>query len=421
MIRDLLKKAAGPIAWFLSWFIGGPDHNRRIERLFLILFALAIPLGGWGVWELWLLILEQLGDRFSFFDEKTDGKTVADILRNLSFTVAGIIAALFGFFQLHNAARRTRISDDQVRVAFEAERNDRFVKAAQLLKEDSPAVQMAGIEALKRLAREPTANYRRTVVELLAGFIRTETGPAGIAAREKQNEVQALELRKLRIDASTDDDAAEAPPPVPEEEEEEAARTETPEPRPRPSEPVATAFRALTELTSDASLEEREQVTLGRLVDLRRCDLRGLDQAGAKCRHWLLVEANLGNANLMDAKLSGADLWGADLERAKLVGADLRDANLAYANLWGANLRDANLRGATLRDATLRGATLRGAKLWDAKLENANLRDATLDFTLYVKTEQLAAARNVTWPDHVPRPESGPYAAREATTDDTAP
>ncbi|MEO1041382.1 MAG: pentapeptide repeat-containing protein [Pseudomonadota bacterium] len=391
-IADALKKAAGGVAWCLSWFIGGPDRNRRIERLFLILFALAIPLGGLGVWQLWLLILEQLGEGFSFFQEETDsqkgtdGKTVADILRNLSFTVAGIIAALFGFFQLHNAARRTRISDDQVRVALEAERNDRFVKAAQLLKEDSPAVQMAGIEALKRLAREPKANYRRTVVELLAGFIRTETGPAGIAAREKQNEVQALELRRLRIDARTDEDAAEAPPPVPEEEEEEAARTETPEPHPRPSEPVATAFRALTELTSDASLEEREQVTLGMLVDLRRCDLHGLDQPKAKCRHWLLVEANLEDANLWDANLGGA--------------------NLEDANLWDANLGGANLGGVKLGGANLRAANLRGAKL---------------DFTRHVKTEQLAGAWHVTWPDHVPWPKSGRYAAREATTDDTAP
>ena len=56
--------------------------------------------------------------------------------RSLTFGAAGVVGAVFGLFQLYNAAYRSRLTkedvavkDRDVGVKQEAERNDRFVKA----------------------------------------------------------------------------------------------------------------------------------------------------------------------------------------------------------------------------------------------------------------------------------------------------
>ncbi|MEO1657316.1 MAG: pentapeptide repeat-containing protein [Pseudomonadota bacterium] len=356
------------------------EPGRRVENAFLVLFFLFLTLALGAlivavtpIWtpfdqDYWFGACERVS-RAGRNLGCQDPSERAEIIRNLLFAFAGGTGAIFGLFQLHNSAKRTRIGDDEARISFEAERNDRFVKAAELLRHDNAAIQMAGIVALQRLAQEPKADYRRTVIELLAGFIRAETGPDGVKNKARQERVRTLELRKLQGAVGDDEGEASAP-----QDDKAATDDDAPvvaEEAPRPSEPVAAAFRALTVLTSDHELTEDEQRAFGQLVDLRGCDLRGLDQPGASCIAWRLNGANLG----------GANLWG--------------------ANLWGANLGSANL--------------------WDADLRRANLGYANLDFTVGVKTEQLVHALNVTWPRHVPRPTEGPYAEAKDSTDPAAP
>ncbi|MEM0928936.1 MAG: pentapeptide repeat-containing protein [Pseudomonadota bacterium] len=398
------------------------EPGQRVENAFLVLFFVFLTFALGGLIAAFTPIWTPFDQDYWFGDcERVSraGQNLAcqdpsersEIIRNLLFAFAGGTGAIFGLFQLHNSAKRTRISDDEARISFEAERNERFVKAAQLLKEESPAVQMAAINAFERLALEDRANYRETVISVLAGFIRAETGPfsklqknASQAVKEAAPSAQETEVKDGEENGRV---SAQAPT-------DEKAKTQ---PK-RPTESVTEAIKALSVLTKEG-LSETQQITAGKLVDLRSCWLQGLDHPDGHCANWNLQraeleDADLERANLRDANLRRANLVAADLERANLWGANLRRAKLGGADLERANLRDANLRHAELRGTNLRRAVLVDADLEDADLEHAdlkraNLGGADLDFTRGVKTEQLAEALYVTWPDHVNRPAEGRY------------
>ncbi|MEM9285658.1 MAG: pentapeptide repeat-containing protein [Pseudomonadota bacterium] len=396
--------------------VSGNTAEERLERFFfrafitaLVLAIAGLVLANFGVWQ---PFGGELGNSEKLLRDAETSREKSEILRNLFFAAAGLVGAVGGLFQLHNSAKRTRINseqsataDKQRQINYEAERNDRFVKASELLKSESEAVQIAGIYALQRLAEESEAEYREIVIRVLAGFVRTMTGPEGRAQRaitQLQEAAKVLETGGASL------------------------RDESPSGRDeRPGEAVNAAMDALMTLTDP----EKGGEGLGHLVDLRRCRLVGLDQPVRQMIGWRLdgadfTRANLGRAYLGRAYLGGANLGGANLGGAYLGGANLGGANLGGANLGGANLRSAKLEDAKLEDANLgvanlgganlRGAYLRSAKLEGAKLEGANLGGAnlggvTLDLTRGVKTEQLAQALYVTWPDHVPRPKEGKY------------
>ena len=354
--------------------------DRAAERFFYMLFLFAFVVVVWSL--AWLAgrqgdvaELNQDAIQLSYWLPNCDpglAKTcpspndVAELIRNLFFAIAGLVGALFGLFQLHNSAKRTRISGDQARIAFEAERNERFVKAAQLLKEDSPAVQMAAINAFQRLALEDRANYRETVIRVLAGFIRAETGPFSELQRNTAAAEAAAALADDEDSAQPQGDENPSPASTP-------ADETHPEQPVQPTEPVAEALKALSVLTR-VGLGHADQIKMGKLVDLRSCQLDGMDHPGGHCAGW------------------------------NFQGAKLRQANLGLAQL-----QKANLEGAQLQKAKLEGAQLQKAKLGGAQLQKANLLGVDLVFTSGVKTEQLAQALNVTWPDHVPRPAEGKY------------
>lgn len=315
--------------------MAGEEPARRTETLFLRAFIVALVLviaGGVSLWAGWWSPFGgDLGPGFQLVSSRTTPQELAEILRNLSFTVAGTVGALFGLFQLHNAARRTRISEDDSRTGFEAERNERFVKAAGLLGNDDPAVQMAGVAALERLGLEEGANYADTAIEVLVSFVRNLTGPEAQARYRAEQGAEATSTPDEHEGAEEDGDA-EVSPGGPD----------------RPTEPVFAAIRALSRLSHVAGQAD-ETARRGRLVDLRSCWLHGLDFPGIPMGKWRLQGANLGGAELGRADLGGANLW------------------------------------------------------------RANLGGATLDFIKGVESDQLQNARNVTWPDGVPRPKEGRY------------
>ena len=102
-------------------------------------------------------------------------------------------------------------------------------------------------------------------------------------------------------------------------------------------------------------------------ADLSQADLSRADLSGAK-----LIRADLWAAKLIRADLSGAELSGAKLSGAKLSGADLSGANLSRADLSGANLSGADLSKAELGRAKLSKAELSGAKLKRGEVETGN-------------------------------------------------
>jgi hypothetical protein len=71
--------------------------------------------------------------------------------------------------------------------------------------------------------------------------------------------------------------------------------------------------------------------------------------------------------NCAAAPLRGTDWHGCDKSGYLMVGADLRDANLANVNFTGANLSYADLSGADIRNTQFNKAILSGAKWVDGK------------------------------------------------------
>lgn len=119
----------------------------------------------------------------------------------------------------------------------------------------------------------------------------------------------------------------------------------------------------------------RPIANLGCRATLSRCDLRGINLAGAHLRERNLSDANLKGTILVRANLKGANLKGADLKDASLIGANLSGANLKDVTLKGASLTGANLTDVDLRGANLKDANLTNADLFGARLKGANVKD----------------------------------------------
>ena len=154
LLRGFWAVIRSVFVWMFRQFVS-QDPAERIETAFLGAFKLALLLviGAlltlWAGW--WQLFGGDLNPEFQLVDRGTSSTELAELLRNLSFTVAGAVGALFGLFQLHNAARRTRISDDEAATSFQQERNERFVSIANLLASSNPVNQLSGMVAMRKL------------------------------------------------------------------------------------------------------------------------------------------------------------------------------------------------------------------------------------------------------------------------------
>jgi uncharacterized protein YjbI with pentapeptide repeats len=247
-----------------------------------------------------------------------------------------------------------------VRRALEATREgqvaDRYSRAIEQIGSAMVDVQIGGVYALERVARDSPPDHP-TVMEVLAAFIRGHS--------------------HLQWPVHGPDDG-----PAPE-------RTMRPE--------VQAALTVIGR--RDPSHDQQP-------IDLSRSDLSGADLSGAKladgCLNGaVLAQAKLADAVLTRAGLSGADLIGADLTHADLTHADLTHADLTHAvlpqarlesaglagaKLIGAHLNDADLTRASLARADLTGAHLRGTKLIETNLTEANLTEAVLTGAVLART-----------------------------------
>ena len=239
-----------------------------------------------------------------------------------------------------------------VRRALDATREgqvaDRYSRAIEQIGSAMVDVQIGGVYALERVARDSPPDHP-TVMEVLAAFIRNHS--------------------HLQWPVHGPDDA-----PGPE-------RTMRPE-----------VQAALTVIGRRDPSHDQQPIDLSR-ADLSGADLSGAKLAGGRLNGAVLAQARLADAVLTRADLSGADLSGADLTNADLAHADLSaadlsgavlphatlaSADLARAKLIRAHLNDADLTLARLARANLTGAHLRGTKLIRTNLTEANLTDAVL-------------------------------------------
>jgi uncharacterized protein YjbI with pentapeptide repeats len=110
-----------------------------------------------------------------------------------------------------------------------------------------------------------------------------------------------------------------------------------------------------------------------------------VDVLGRVAAVWNAWRAEQGKVpDLSRAALRGLDLTGFDLSRADLRGADLRGTKLCDADLSGAHLEGANFFKAVLDGADLAGAYLDGAQFLNCAqlIVTRNWQSAYRDETL---------------------------------------
>jgi hypothetical protein len=216
---------------------------------------------------------------------------------------------------------------------------DRYVKAAELLKEEDVTVRVAGIYSFERIANDSPKDHW-TIIQLLSSYIR-EKSP--YYSQEKKED------KELSFD-------------------------------------IQAAIKVIKDRDSEKDCYKKEetiwQVFLKLLSKEEKCsnflDLRGSNLFLANLQGAYLYGANFSNANLYGVNLSDANLYSVNLYVANLYGANFSNANLYGANLYGANLYGVNLSNANLEYADLTYANLSGADLSDANLIYTNLRGANL-------------------------------------------
>ena len=351
-----------------------PVRQRTLELLFLAVFWLVL---GATIYCVWLAISNKWDpvQNFDWWAKTAAGtwpehrQSRAEIIRNMLFAAAGLTGAIFGTFQLFNSARRTRTGAIQAKTGLEAERNERFVRAAELLKDDDASVRMAGVYALERLATEEGADYAEILVNVLAGFVRERTNRPEYPPKPKNTYYPFTPPEGTKNTRTL------------EEKERERAGGWA-----EPTEPVKAAVKALSNICK----REIDGKRPAPAVDLRGAQLPRLEADGFVMRNWRLQNANLQYAWLRGANLQDARLWRANLLDAWLQDAWLLGATPMDALLERANLQDAGLQGANLKDAWLQGANLK-----DAWLQGANLQDAWLSHAQDLTLDHLDAA---VWP-----------------------
>lgn len=338
-----------------------------MEAVFLLLF-----LGGVGFFVsnlLWLTVSGKLLFYEQIIPRPQEGNEAEwtydwDDFRSVMLGLAGAVGGTFGLYQLKNSATRTRLTRFDTATKRDAERNERFVRAVELLKDDDEAVRMGGIFALERLATEDGGAYHDAVVKVLGGYIRFRTN-----ARDK-DDLPTYPPRR-RFEAFPKHLFASLPPYTGDRAEGlwiAVQLRQTPVNEVLPLEPVKAALETLSGLTGHMGAQNRPPA-----------DLRGAWLVGVDAMHLTMTGWRLDGANLNFATLTQAHLEGADFRRAHLEGATLDGAHLEGAVLWKAHLEGANLSRADLKDADLGHVHLEGARLSQIHLEDAFLMGAHLD------------------------------------------
>ena len=274
----------------------------------------------------------------------------ADTLRNVGLLIGGVLALVFGIWRARVAERQANAAQEQaeasqaqveaaqlqVEIARQTLLNDRYQRAAELLGNETLAVRLSGIYALRRLSEEYPEGFHAQHIELLCAFVRNPTNDSDLFL------------------------------PAPED-------WHTVGPRVR--EDVQAAVSCIAQRTP---YQVASDISLG-----LRIDLRGANLAGADLRGYRLDGADLTHATLAYAKLDGAFLVDAVMTNADFTGAQLPDAKFRssickWANFSSAKAQTSDFGGACLEGAILTGTQFEGTKLTNVILNGADLQGAKL-------------------------------------------
>jgi hypothetical protein len=213
------------------------------------------------------------------------------------------------------AREQLAVTQDQLRLARQAQDNERFTRAVEQLSSDRLELRLGGIYGLERLAKSASDDSNRlTAFDILSTYVRQHaprTGKPVVSAKSTDSGLTPPEMPPLAPD-------------------------------------VVAAMVVLgrrTTLPDDPPL------------DLHSEALPGIQLDGAD-----LAKANLVEANLYAAQLNGANLRNANLANADLGAASLNDVHLEWANLSASNPPDQygpkSEEGRPEGGASLRGAFL---------------------------------------------------------------
>ena len=208
--------------------------------------------------------------------------------------------------------RRDVIAREAADLDRDANFTERYTEAIKQLGDGVSAIQLGGVYALERIAKDSVRD-RQTILDVLEAFIR-EQSPFTRPTGELPTELQAAIVVLGRIT--------------------------------RLSPPERPLYLGFSSLYSG--------------------DLRGADFRGATLHQSILTGGQLQGIDLRQAKMHAAKMQG-----VYLAGANLEGASLYAAVLSSADLRRVNFRSARLEKADLRAAQLEGADLSDADMTDA--------------------------------------------------
>jgi len=267
---------------------------------------------------------------------------------NARLTLAQIIGGLVVLLGLYATFKN-------VRVAEEGKLTERFSKAVELLGSKELALQLGGIYALERIARDSQKDHW-TVMEVLTAFVRERTRKTYEWAMENQQEYAA----------------------------------HLSEERTKPSAEVQAALTVIGRRKWTAEEKSHQRLDLNHTF-LEGANLESAHLKNAFFDSAILNGANFNRANLDYAFLANAQLAESYLIRATFNKAFLSNTELVYSHLDRAELNGANLSGAHLSFATMTCASLIDALLSQATLNGTNLAGAVL------KNAHLDTAKMLTW------------------------
>ena len=218
------------------------------------------------------------------------------VLRNIVLGTAGICALII-------ATWRGLVANQQSSTTDKSLLNERYQTSANMLGSDVMAVRLAGIYALRQLAREYPKQYHIPTMRLFCAFARHPVNTGG---------------SEIRLSDQLPEDVQEA-------------------------------------LTAMRDRDDNER------MDLEMSSRYYPDLSGANLRHADLINMNLSGmlldyADLSEAWLSGSYIMGSTMYGAILHNAHLKDVSLYDSELLWIEMEGSDLSGADLEDTLLSGA-----------------------------------------------------------------
>lgn len=270
--------------------------------------------------------------------------------QSVLLAIGGLIAVITLTLSYARHRREETASD----LAADSNKTDRYSQAIDQLGSAEIPIQLGGVYALERLARD-SENDRQTIVDVLAAFLRT-TSPVDPGATENPT------IGTVSAAAAT-----------------VIGRMQ----------PLGLALRI--DLTG---------------VNLTRARLEGSSFEGAILNGAVLDHAHLDNASLDQTQINNASFVGsflahATLRAAKGVNSAFTGARAHHADFSDASLRYGKITGLSLQDSILSrtdftGARLHGTKFARARLDGTEFAKANVNLADFTGADMTKARLNNT-------------------------